>query len=95
MSRTSRTDSAASWAAATVRSACGPEQAPRLGQLEAAADAREQRHAELGLEPADLLGQARLGHEQRLRGGGEGPVLGGGEEVRELLKSYRLILPML
>ena len=40
------------------------QQAPGLGQLEAAADAREQRHAELGLEPPDLLGQARLGHEQ-------------------------------
>ena len=40
------------------------EQAPRLGQLEPAAAADEQRRAELGLEPADLLRQARLGHVQ-------------------------------
>ena len=45
--------------------------AARLGQLEPAAGAGEQRHAELRLEPADLLGQARLGHVQRLRGGAE------------------------
>jgi hypothetical protein len=70
------------------------EQPPRLGQLEPAAAAREQRHAELGLEPADLFGQARLGHEQRLGSRGERAVLGGREEVRELLKSHRLSLPM-
>ena len=68
------------------------QQAARLGQLEPAADAREQRHAELGLEPADLLGHARLGHEQALGGGGEGPVVGRGEEVRELLQRHRLSL---
>ena len=71
------------------------QQPARLGQLEPAADAREQRHSELGLEPADLLGQARLGHEQALGGGRERPVLDGGEEVRELLESYRRNLLML
>ena len=64
------------------------QQPARLGQLEPAAGAREQRHAELGLEPADLLGQARLGHEQRLRGGRERAVLDGGQEVGELLERH-------
>ena len=63
------------------------QQPARLGQLEPPAGAREQRHAELGLEPADLLRQARLGHVQRLGGGGERAVLDRGEEVRELLES--------
>jgi hypothetical protein len=72
----------------------GAEQAARLGQLEAAAGAREQRDAKLRLEPPDLLGQARLGHEQRLGSRREGPVIGRREEVRELLESYRLSLLM-
>ena len=68
-SRTSRTDSAASRAAASVRSACGRSSRPASVSSSPRPGAREQRHAELGLEPADLLGQARLGHVQRLRGG--------------------------
>ena len=59
----------------------GAQHAPGLGQHEPAAGAREQRHAELGLEPPDLLGQARLGHAQRRGGGGERAVLGRREEV--------------
>ena len=89
MSRTSWTDSAASRAAATRALGVRTQQAPGLGQLEAAADTREQRHAELGLEPADLLGQARLGHEQRFGGSGEGAVINGGQKIGELLKRYR------
>ena len=33
----------------------------RLGQRDSASDAHEERHAELALEPADLLGERRLG----------------------------------
>ncbi len=64
------------------------QQPSRLGQREPAAGAREQRDAELGLEPADLLGEARLGHVQLLRGGGEGAALGGGQEIGELLQRH-------
>jgi hypothetical protein len=68
------------------------EEAARLGQLEAAAAAYEQRRAKLRLEPADLLGQARLGHVQGFGSGGEGPVLDRGEEVFELLECHRFCL---
>ena len=71
------------------------QQPAGLGQLEPAADAREQGDAELGLEPADLLGQARLCHEQALGGGRERSVFHGGEKVGELLKCNRLSLLML
>ena len=64
------------------------QQPPGLGQLEPAAGAREQRHAELGLEPADLLGEARLGHEERLRSRRERAVLDSGQEIGELLKRH-------
>ena len=72
-----------------------PQQPAGLGQLEPAAGADEQRDAELGLEPADLLGQARLGHQQRVRGRRERPVVGRGEEIGELLQASRLFLSTL
>ncbi len=70
--------------------------AAQQGSFSAAAEAlhmaqpslSEQLHPELGLEPPDLLGQARLGHEQALRGAGEGAVIGGREEVRQLLQRH-------
>ena len=85
----------ASSASASVRSAWGSRRRPGLGQLEPAAGADEQRDAELGLQPAHLLGQARLRHQQRLRGRGERPVARRGEEIRELLQASRLFLSTL
>ena len=57
-----------------------------LGQLEALARADEQRDAQLGLQPAHLLGQARLRHMQGFRGRGERSVARCGKEIRELLQ---------
>ena len=51
----------------------GAQQAAGLGQLDPAAGAGEQRDAELGLQPADLLRQARLGHMQGIRGAENDP----------------------
>ena len=73
----------------------GLQHPARLGQHEPPARAREERDAELGLQPADLVGEARLRHQQRLGGGRERSVLGGGEEVAELLQSHRLCLLIL
>ena len=66
----------------------GPQQPPGVGELQPAAGAHEQRDAELGLEVGDLLGHARAGEVQRVRGGGERAVLGRSEEVRELLQRH-------
>ncbi len=70
-----------------------PQELAGLGQLEAAAGADEQRNAQLGLQPAHLLRQARLGHMQGFRARGERSVAGRGEEIGELLQgqgfSYR------
>jgi hypothetical protein len=63
--------------------------------LDAAGRAAQQRHAELGLEPPDLLGEARLGHVQGLRGSRERPVLDRRDEVRQLLQCHRLSLSMI
>ena len=56
-----------------------------LGRRQPAADALEQAHAELGLQPADLLGDRRLRHVQLRGRGRERAVAVGGEEVLELL----------
>ena len=66
----------------------GPEQPPGVGELEPAAGAHEERDAELGFEVGDLLGDAGAREVQGVRGGGEGAVLGRGEEVRELLERH-------
>jgi hypothetical protein len=63
----------------------GPQRLARLRRPQPAADAREELDAELGLEPADLLRQRRLGQVHLLRGAAERPVAVGGEEVLELL----------
>jgi hypothetical protein len=73
----------------------GPQQPPGLGQRQPAPGAGEQRDAELGLEPADLLGEARLGQVQLFRGGGERAPLDSRQEVRELLECYRFFLLIL
>ena len=57
----------------------------RLGRLQPAADALEEPHAELRLEPAHLLRQRRLGQVELLGGRRERAVAKGGEEVLELL----------
>ena len=59
---------------------------PRLRQRERPAGADEQRHAELRLQQPDLLGHGRLREPQALRRGAERALLGGGEEVAELLQ---------
>src|SRR5436190_16310581 len=63
-----------------------PQLAPRLGRLQAAPDAREQRHAELRLERTDLLADRRLREMQRVGGGAERTAIERSEEVLELLK---------
>ena len=44
------------------------QRVPRLGRLQPAADALEEPDAELGLEPAYLLGERRLGQVELLGG---------------------------
>ena len=66
----------------------GAEQPAGVGELQPAAGAHEERDAELGLEVGDLLGDARASEVQRVRGGGEGTVLGRGEKVGELLQGH-------
>ena len=56
-----------------------------LGRRQPAAHALEEAHAELGLQPADLLGDRGLRHVQLLGRGRERAVAIGGEEVLELL----------
>ena len=86
--RARRTASAASPAAASVRSASGRSSRPASVSSSRRPGAHEQRDAELGLEVADLLGDARAGEVQDVGRGGEGAVLGGGEEVGQLLQGH-------
>jgi hypothetical protein len=72
-----------------------PQHPSRVGQRQPAAGAREERHAQLGLELADLVGEARLGHQQRLRRRGERAFVSRRQEVPELLQCHRLCLPIL
>ena len=67
------------------------QRAARLGRHDAAPDAHEERHAELALEPADLLRERRLGQVQHLGGGAERPLLDGLAEVGELLEVHGVI----
>ena len=62
---------------------------PGCGERDPTTDAREQLHPELRFELPHLLGERRLGDVERARGGGERPVLGGGEEVAKLLEIHR------
>ena len=68
----------------------GTEGTAGFGEDDAAADAREQRDAELGLERAHLLRERGLGEVELAGGPAERAVLGRGEEVGELLQSHRL-----
>ena len=67
----------------------GTERAAGLGEDDPAADADEQLDSELGLERANLLRERGLGEVELARGTAERAVLGGGEEVGELLQSHR------
>ncbi len=58
------------------------------GQLHAAGGADQQRHPELGLECADLLGQRGLGDVQSLRGAAEVQFLGDGAEVPQVTQFH-------
>ena len=66
----------------------GPEQPSGVGELQAAAGPHEESDAELGLQVGDLLGDAGAGEAQDVGGSGERAVLGGGEEVGELLERH-------
>ena len=48
----------------------------------------EQPVAQLALELGDLCGDAGLGDVQRVGGGGEGAVVGDGDEVAELVQFH-------
>ena len=61
------------------------QRVPGLGRLQPAADALEEPDAELGLEPAHLLGERRLREMELLGGRRERAVPEGREEVLELL----------
>ena len=69
-----------------------PEGPPRLGEDDPATDPGQQLDAELGLELPHLLGERGLRDEERARGRRERAVLGGCEEVAELLESHRISL---
>ena len=64
------------------------ERASRLGRLDAAPDAHEQRNAQLALEPADLLRERGLRQVQDLGRRAERPLLEGLAEVGELLEVH-------
>ena len=59
-----------------------------VGRADPAPDAGEERDAELGLQPADLLRERRLGEQQPLGGGAERAFVQGGEEVLQLLQRH-------
>jgi hypothetical protein len=61
------------------------QRVPGLGRLQPASDALEEPDAELGLEPAHLLGQRRLREMELLGGRRERAAPEGREEVLELL----------
>ena len=61
----------------------------RLGQPDAAARAPQQVDAELGLEPADLLGERGLGDVQLAARAREVPLAGDGEERAQLAELHR------
>ena len=82
----------ASWASASVRSACGRSSRPASVSSSPRPARANSGDAELGLQPADLLGQARLGHVQGLRGRRERAVVGRGEEVGRAVAVSRLYL---
>ena len=86
--RARRTTSAASPAAASVRSASGRSSRPGVGELQAAAGAYEERDAEFGFQVSDLLGDARAGQVEDVSGGSERAVLGRRKEVGELLERH-------
>ena len=86
--RARRTTSAASPAAASARSASGRSSRPASVSSRRRPGADEERHAELGLEVGDLLGDARAGEVQSVGRRGEGAVLGRSQEVGELLERH-------
>ena len=70
----------------------GAKRTPRLGERDTATGADEEVDSELGLQLPHLLGQRRLGDVERAGCCRERAVLGGGEEVAELLESHSLYL---
>jgi hypothetical protein len=72
-----------------------PQHPAGLGQDQPPAGAREEGDAELRLQLADLVREARLGHHQRLGRCRERALVRRSEEVPELLERHRLCLLML
>jgi hypothetical protein len=68
------------------------QQAAGLGEGQTPPRAGEERDAQLGLEPADLLREARLREVQLFRRCRERPARRSGQKVGELLKRYRFFL---
>jgi hypothetical protein len=64
---------------------------PGLRRDDPAADPLEEPHAELGLEPADLLGDARLREQQLVGRSAERAEPQRGQEVLELLERHRRV----
>ena len=67
--------------------------AAELGGLRAAPAANEQRHAELRLELADLVGHVRLHGVQRVGRGRERAFLGDREQGLELAQLHVVLAP--
>ena len=66
----------------------GAARVPAAVRISRRLRAREQRHAELGLQPPHLLGHRRLLEQQLVGRAGERAVVRGGEEVAELLQGH-------
>ena len=66
-----------------------------LARHEPAADAQEERHAELVLQASDLLADGRLGEVQLVRRGRERAEASGLEEVLDLLEIHEIDLKAL
>ncbi len=64
------------------------QQPAGVGEPHTAAVALEQLHPELGLEPADLLAQRRLGDVQALRGPTEVELVGNRGEVAQMAQLH-------
>ena len=80
--------SAALSTAARISRAAHEQDLARRRELDAARRAVQQRHAELGLEPPDLLRERRLGHVQALGGAAEVAFLGDGDERAQVAELH-------
>src|SRR5688572_335184 len=66
----------------------GEEGASRRGRHDAARVALQQLHVQLGLQPADALGDGGLRHAEPARGGADAAAFDHGDEVADLAESH-------